>query len=146
MATKKPFEIDISDLEAIRAKLMQAEDTLEDKREMVREAQREFAYWQSVVDRLRLLAGPTKAAARPDTGRAPTAGSIVVSSVTASVEPLRASDIMRMHPELSSRDTVSYSLWKAEKDGEIKRVGPGLYARLDYEAPAQQDALRLVES
>lgn len=147
MPTKKTFEINIADLEEVRSKIPEVEAIVEAKRDEVSTAQREFAYWQQVLDRLRLLSGPPRSERASDNGevvRKPTATDEVLRIVNESGVPLRASEVISRLENRLPRDTVNWALWKLNRENRVQRVGTGVYASLDYEPSSEQ--VRLVES
>ena len=136
MATKDPFEINIADLDEVRSKLVQVEEIVEEKRELVSLAQREFAYWQGILDRLRLVTGQPARAVRAEKLEVatPSAVEVVVTAINQSAVPLRASDVESRLTDPPARKTISWALWKAHKDQRIGKLSDGLYASLDYVA------------
>jgi hypothetical protein len=151
MATKKPFEINLADLEEIRSKIREVEAIVEEERERVSEAQRQFAYWQSILDRLRLVSGqkPThKATTRgtsPTTAEGESAIDRIVRTLHESAIPLRANGVAGRLTEPMTEKTVRWALWKAGKEGRIQKLEPGLYASLDYTPSQNGSQARLDE-
>jgi hypothetical protein len=136
-AARRSFEIDIADPESVRRRIPEISALVEQKREEIRAAQRDFEYWAAVLEHLELIAGePPKARPR---GRAqrrrPTIFDSVVEEVQRAGKPLTAPEItaqLALIGRSVNPKTVSWSLWKANQEGLIGRVGPGLYARVGY--------------
>jgi hypothetical protein len=142
VATKDPFEINLADLDEIRAKIPEVEQIVEQRREVVSAAQRDFAYWQSILDRLRLVAGQ-KTIAKTGTAKArATVGVVSTGSESAldrivrvlneSAIPLRADDVSTRLEKPMAEKTIRWALWKASKEERIQKLETGLYASLDY--------------
>ena len=135
MDAKEPFPVNIADLDAVREEVPRVAKIVEDKREVVRQAQREFAYWSQVLERLRLLAGEPKSErkqARQETGRLSSVEAVVKVINDSAIE-LGTGEVYERLRNDFKRDTVTWALWKASQDGRIQHPGKGRYASLDYE-------------
>lgn len=144
MATKEPFPIDLADLDSIRSKIPEVESIVESKREEVSVAQREFAYWQAILDRMRLIAGQRIDGGKKGTGSKETALDLVVRIVNESAVPVRAAEVGARLDNTMKRETINWALWKAFREGKIEKISTGRYAPLGYINETEQE--RLVES
>src|SRR4051812_1870539 len=117
MPTKEPFQVDLADLDSVRSKIPEVRKTVESKREQVRVAQRDFAYWNAVLDRLTILAGEKRengsARARKKIKPKLSAIESVVKALGESAVPLRASELDGRLPDPLDRKTIAWALWKA---------------------------------
>jgi hypothetical protein len=118
------FEVDIADPEAIASALKRVRAEIETKRVEMREL-------LALRDKLVVLAGETSVDAPPDSERA-TATSAVVASINAYGGELRPQQVWTMNPGIPPK-TIGWALWKAEREGLIKKISQGVYAPLDYE-------------
>jgi hypothetical protein len=144
VAAKEPFQVDLADLDSVRAKIPEVRKTVESKREQVRVAQRDFAYWNQLLERLLMLAGEKRDKATHTNAKPAKANAVesVVKALDESAVPLRAADLAGRVEQPLERKTLAWALWKAARDNRIQRIETGLYAPLDYE-PEQEE---LVES
>lgn len=125
---KEPFKIDISDPGVIKEQIPLVEAQVEGARAAMRDAQEDLTYWNTILDRLRLLSGEPRPTLDVSTNK--TIQSAVLDIVNASPAPLRATDVIKQLPKPTKRETVSWALWNAEREGLIQRLGHGLYASL----------------
>jgi hypothetical protein len=131
--TKRPFEIDLADLDSIKGQIPGVEAKVEEIREEVRMAQREFAYWSALLDRLRVLTGATGQSSKAQPKRRePNAIELVSEVVNDSAVPLRAADVAGRITKPLERKTINWALWKAADENRIQRVGQGVYAPLSF--------------
>jgi hypothetical protein len=144
VATKRSFQVDIADLDDVRTKISEVEQIVEEKREAMSQAARELHYWTAVLDRLRLVSGERKQAAtkKPEEGEG-TILDAVVGEVRRKQGPTNANEIAAQltimgFPDVKHK-TVGWALWKANHEGQIRRVGRGFYAPLDWQGETLLD-------
>jgi hypothetical protein len=138
VSTKRSYQVDIADLDDVRAKIAEVAQVVEEKREAMSQAARDLHYWTSVLDRLKLIAGERRQAAKKSADeKQGTILDAVVGEVKRAQGPTTANEIeasltMMGLPDVK-RKTIGWALWKAHNDGLIRRVGKGLYAPLDWQ-------------
>jgi len=151
-------EINPFDLADLKEKLPALESALETRQaqlfqetEQLQLRQREVKSHEEVVDSLRRILGtyenpPEKLGVKVSNALSAFAAGLVeqqstkarvVEVVNALGAPVQVDDVL---PYLNgaNRDTAQWALWKADQDGELKRVAKGVYAPLDGSRGAKE--------
>jgi hypothetical protein len=133
--TKVSFEVDLADLDSLKARVPELEQIVEEKKAEATAAAREYREWSSLLSRLRGLLGPEAA---PDEASVRLKGEgsptlkRVVHAIDSAGRPLRAADVQALIPDVAA-GTIGWALSTATSEGLIKRVGYGIYASTDWD-------------
>jgi len=122
------FNVDLADPQGLAEKLASIRKTVDEKRDVLREAREELSYWETLERRLAALTGGDSSERR-FSGKS--IRDRVREIVLESDLPIDTNGIVQLMPG-ANRKTVSWNLWDLERRGDIQRIASGVYARPDF--------------
>jgi hypothetical protein len=130
--------------DGLRDALTEIESQMEHHRAAVQQATREYQRWADLQEKVMELAGALQALgeagdtgesdAAPDEAVAPhrePAQARAVRIVKENNRPMVVGAVNEQMPDVK-RKTVGWALWNAVREGELARLGQGLYAPPDF--------------
>lgn len=156
------LQVNLSDPDDLRAKIPAMEQHLEEREAALKDLTQEVEDWREMVRILRSRAGlrprasilgplltggaqpvqPAGPRIRRPRHKASPARDAAVAALTA---PMRAADVAaaieRSGGTVPSANSVAAALNAAAETGRIQKIGPGLYAPVNYHPPDEPDGL-----
>ena len=132
-------QINLADPINIKGQLQAARAIYEAKNEQLKSLYQEVEHLRAIVEHMAAMVGerfePVAAEPAPGASRrsASPAQDEAIAVIAKHRRPMRPAEVAR---ELDKDiNAVGAALWAAEKNGKVRKLGPGLYAPLDYIPP-----------